>query len=71
MEAGGDSQGGHQTPERERDRGEKSTGEQRERLVISLLEIMLNKYINIQEETVGKHGYITIFEYLFFMSHCQ
>ncbi len=30
MEHGGTTQGGHQTPERERERGGKSTGEQGE-----------------------------------------
>ncbi len=50
MEADGDTQGGHQTPERERERAQES----RERLMISLLERMLNKYIISQEKTVGK-----------------
>ncbi len=48
MEAGGAT---HQSPERERE--ERRAQENRERLMISLLERMLNKYIS-QEKTVGK-----------------
>ncbi len=60
MEAGGATQGGHQTPERERerDRGEKSTGEQGENgETINYLLTLLSR-----RENRGKN---------FFLSHCQ
>ncbi len=58
-----------------RETEERRAQENRERLMIPLLERMLNKYIikrkDFQEETVGgKKWYITIFE-SFFMSRCQ
>ncbi len=53
--------------EREREREDGRAQESSERL-ISLLERMLNKYIIRQEKTVGKNGYITIFQYLFFLN---
>ncbi len=46
-----------------RETEERRAQENRERLMIPLLERMLNKYIINQEETVGgKKWYITIFE---------
>ncbi len=62
VEAGGATQGGHQTPERERDRGEKSTGEQGENgETINYLLTLLSR-----RENSGKNGYIEICQYLFF-----
>ncbi len=76
MEAGGATQRGHQTPERETE--EKRAQESRERL-ISFLERMLYRYIishallakRKQWEKMGTLQFFNIFFSFFLMSHCQ
>ncbi len=70
MEAGGATQRGHQTSNRERQKREEHRITERDRRFLFLRECLTNAQIARRKQW-GKHGNITIFEYLFFMSHCQ